>query len=144
MDLNIAFYSEEIDFSLSNEKSIIEWIVKTIRHENRSYKKINFIFCSDDYLLKINNDYLQHNYYTDIITFPYHDQSLPDTIIEGDIFISIPRIEENSRKYFVNFANELNRVIIHGILHLIGYLDATDEQKAMMTEKEDYYLSKLS
>jgi len=102
-------------------------------------KELNYIFCSDAYLLQINQQYLNHDTYTDIITF---DNSETEKVITGDIFISIERIRENAAKYNITEADELHRVIIHGALHLLGYKDKTAVTKQKMTEKEDFYLSR--
>jgi rRNA maturation RNase YbeY len=97
------------------------------------------IFCSDEYLLDVNKKYLNHDYYTDIITFDY----VEDKIISGDIFISSDRVRENANQFNVSFEMELFRIIIHGILHLLGYKDKTKKDKSLMTEKENFYLSRL-
>jgi rRNA maturation RNase YbeY len=99
---------------------------------------LSFVFCSDAYLLEINKQYLNHDTFTDIVTF---DSSEDEDVIAGDIFISVERIRENASKFSVSEKDELNRVIIHGVLHLCGYYDKKKEDKALMTEKEDYYLS---
>ncbi len=100
---------------------------------------LNIIFCNDKYLLSVNNQYLKHNYYTDIITFDYSDNQ----VINGDLFISIDSVENNAVKYKTEFMNELSRVIIHGVLHLCGYDDRTEDDKNLMKEKEDLALIKL-
>lgn len=102
--------------------------------------ELNFIFCSDEYLLSINQEYLNHDTFTDIITF---DNSDTAKVISGDIFISIPRVKENASNLGVEEPEELRRVIIHGVLHLAGYFDKSKTDKALMTEKEDYYLSRF-
>ena len=135
----IIFHSENIDFSLSQPSLIFDWICKTIESEAKQLRHLNFIFCNDEYLHKINLEYLNHDTYTDVITFPYSEGE----IIEGDIFISIERIKENSNKFEVDFDNELYRVMIHGVLHLLGYLDKSPEDKVLMTKKENEYLLKL-
>ncbi len=99
---------------------------------------ITIVFCSDDYLLEVNKTYLSHDYYTDVITFDYSEGYK----ISGDIMISVDRVVENSKIYSVDFINELDRVIIHGILHLIGYSDYDYQSKYQMKQKEDYFLSK--
>ena len=104
-------------------------------------KELNYIFCSDAYLLQINQQYLNHDTYTDIITF---DNSEQEKVIVGDIFISAERISENALKFKVPEANEMHRVIIHGALHLLGYKDKTAESKKLMTQMEDNYLAKIS
>jgi probable rRNA maturation factor len=114
-------------------------LLELIKNENKLPGEISIIFCSDDYLLKMNKDYLKHDYYTDVITFDYSEEN----IVSGDIFISADRVKENAAKYGVEFKNESIRVMVHGILHLIGYKDKTKEDKKQMTEKEDFYLSKI-
>lgn len=101
---------------------------------------INFIFCSDEYLFQLNQKYLKHDTYTDIITF---DSSVEETEISGDIFISLERVKENSKQFSGSFVKELHRVMIHGILHLLGYKDKSPKDKEAMSGKEDYYLSLL-
>lgn len=138
--LSIYFFNEEISFNLKNKTIIRSWINQTIIQEKYQLEELNFIFCSDNYLLKINKEYLNHDTYTDIITFD--NSSLPHEII-GDIFISIDRVKENAKSFDTTFINELNRVIIHGVLHLLGYTDKTKKDKGLMTEKEDFYLLKF-
>ncbi len=135
----ISFFSEEIPFSLKLKTSIRSWINDTISSEGKKAGELNIIFCNDDYLLNINNQYLNHNTYTDIITF---DNSEDKDIIEGDIFISIDRIRENASNFKTSEKDELHRVIIHGILHLLGYKDKNKADKDLMTQKEDWYLNK--
>jgi len=135
---SINFFEEDISFKLKNKTAVKQWVKVTIEAEGYKLKELNYIFCSDEYLLKINQQYLDHDTYTDIVTF---DNSEKDGIIEGDIFISIDRIRENAVKFNSGEANELHRVIVHGALHLLGYLDKTAEKKKIMTGKEDHYLS---
>jgi len=137
---NINFYSEDIEFSLPTPSLTYDWICNTIETESKQLRHLNFIFCSDAYLHKINLEYLDHDTFTDVITFPYSEGN----IIEGDIFISIERIRENAEKFKVEFENELHRVIIHGVLHLLGYFDKTLEDQALMTKKENDYLARLT
>ena len=134
----ISFFQEEVDFTLADKESTIAWISKVINQEGAILEDLNFIFCNDDYLHQINVNYLDHDTYTDIITF---DNSEEEGKIEGDIFISVERIEENSHSFNVSFDQELHRVIIHGVLHLIGYNDKTDEEKLLMRKKEEASLS---
>lgn len=108
--------------------------------EKKNIEEVNIIFCSDDYLLEMNKKYLNHDYYTDIITF---DNSEGENI-SGDLFISIDRIRENAGAYGVSFENELQRVIIHGVLHLVGYKDHSPKEKETMRNKENFYLSFIS
>lgn len=134
----IEFNTEAIDFTLPDDSLIRDWIIATIKTEGKTLQHISYIFCSDDYLLDLNQQYLDHDTLTDIITFQYG--KLPD--IEGDIFISIERVQENAQTFGVSFDEELRRVIIHGVLHLCGYGDKTPEDKARMTEKENEALRK--
>lgn len=135
---SINFFEEDISFKLKNKTVVKQWVKATIEAEGYKLKELNYIFCSDEYLLKINQQYLDHDTYTDIVTF---DNSEKEGVIEGDIFISIDRIRENAVKFDSGEINELHRVIIHGALHLLGYQDKTAEKKKVMTGKEDLYLS---
>ncbi|MHC1779865.1 MAG: rRNA maturation RNase YbeY [Bacteroidales bacterium] len=141
----ILFFSEGVNFKFINRSIYKRWIRAIILSEQRFtiLKKcgdLNIIFCNDDYLLNVNNQYLKHNYYTDIITFDYSDNQ----IINGDLFISVDSVKNNSRKYQTEFIDELSRVIIHGVLHLCGYDDHTKEDKELMKEKENFALIKLT
>lgn len=137
MSLSISFHSEDVDFQLENEQQILDWIKNTIQQEAKSATEISYIFCTDEYLYQMNLEYLNHDTYTDIITFDYTEKS----VVSGDIFISIDRVKENAIKFKTTFKNELSRVIIHGVLHLLGYKDKTPEQKQVMRSKEDFYLT---
>ena len=134
----IQFYTEDIDFKFFGVRKTTSWIKEVIASEGASLLSITYIFCSDDYLLKINTDFLAHHTYTDIVTF---DNSEEPGKIDADIFISIERVKENAAKYNVSFEEELHRVIIHGVLHLVGYKDKSASQKSLMRKKEDSYLS---
>lgn len=136
----INFHSEEIDFILINVELKKSWVKKIIEQENKMLLLLNFIFCSDDYLHKINLEYLEHDTYTDIITFPLAED--PD--IEGDIFISIDRVKENAIKFETSFENELNRVLAHGVFHLCGYRDKTEKEATLMRQKENQALFLLN
>ena len=136
--LPIHFFSEDISFTLKEKNKLRNSIKNTIRSEGKKLRELNFIFCSDAYLLEINKQYLNHDTFTDIVTFDNSES--PDLII-GDVFISIERIRENASKYKVAEKDELHRVIIHGTLHLIGYKDKTKSDKSLMTEKEDHHLA---
>lgn len=129
----IVFFNEDIAFHLENSRKIKNWISTIIKKYNRKVGDINFIFCSDQYLLQINNKYLNHNYFTDIITFNYND----DSFISSDIYISIETVKLNATEYKVSFENELKRVMIHGILHLLEFDDKTEAQKIEIRQKED-------
>lgn len=135
----IEFFFEEIMPFLIKEKVIKSHIKSLIINELMSVGSISVIFCTDNYLLKINEQYLNHNYYTDIITFDYVENSS----ISGDLFISVDRLRENAKKYNVEFIVELYRVVFHGILHLVGYNDKTSEEKIIMKKKENYYLDEV-
>ncbi|MBB3054609.1 rRNA maturation RNase YbeY [Mucilaginibacter gotjawali] len=137
----IHFFEEDITYKLKNKTLVRQWITQTILAEGYKLKELNYIFCSDAYLLQINQQYLNHDTYTDIVTF---DNSETEKVIIGDIFISIERIRENAAKFSTSETDELHRVIIHGALHLLGYKDKTPATKQKMTQKEDFYLNKRS
>lgn len=128
-------------YFIFNKKFHSSWIRSVFHEESFLEGQIAYIFCTDAYLLEINQKFLQHDTYTDIVTFPLGD--IHSKIISGEIYISIERIMENAAKFSTPFETELNRVLIHGILHLMGYEDHTDEEKRQMRAKEDYYLSLL-
>ncbi|MDF7821698.1 rRNA maturation RNase YbeY [Runella sp. MFBS21] len=136
----IQFFNEDIDFKVPQSRITKKWLLNIIEAEGFHLNQLNYIFCSDEYLLKINQQYLEHDFYTDIITF---DNSEEDNHIEGDIFISIDRVKENATLHQKTFEEELLRVLAHGVLHLVGYDDLEDEQELQMRAKEDHYLSKL-
>jgi len=123
----------ETDFSIDDKAKFADWISRIILSEDGVYSQLDFIFCDDEYLLKINQDYLDHDTYTDIITFPYEDM----TGIAGDIFISVERVKENALDFGVEFYLELKRVMAHGVLHLLGYGDKSEEETLQMRLKED-------
>ena len=135
----VNFFEEEISFKPKQLRALKSWINQTIISENYQLSELNFICCSDNYLLKINKQYLNHDTYTDIITF---DNSEEQGLIYGDVFISIDRVKENAKTFKTTLATELHRVIIHGTLHLLGYKDKSIKEKTLMTKKEDFYLSK--
>ena len=136
--MRINFFNEDTTYKLEQKIATRLWISSTINQEGFTLQELNFIFCSDEYLLNINKQYLKHNTYTDVVTF---DNTTKKGVIVGDIFISIDRIKENSIAFSVAEKDELHRVIIHGTLHLLGYKDKNKESKALMTQKEDQYLS---
>ncbi len=133
-------FNYEVDFNLSNEEQISEWISQTILSENCKEGEINYVFCNDDYLHKLNVEFLDHDTLTDIISFDYS----VGKELHGDIFISIERVRDNADDFGISFQVELNRVIIHGILHYCGYKDKSDEEKKEMRAKEDLHLSRLN
>ena len=130
-------FNFETDFELKNEAELTDWIKKTISNESCEVGEINYIFCDDDYLHKINVEYLNHDTFTDIISFDYS----VGKELHGDVFISIDRVKENAEEFEVSFTDELHRVMIHGILHYCGYKDKTDEEAKLMRSKEDFYLN---
>jgi len=136
----IHFFSEGLVFKPQNIRKLKSWIKQVVLKEQNTLKELNFIFCNDEYLHNINVAYLQHDTYTDIITFDNSDRK---NNIEGDIFISIERVQENAQKLGVDFKTELHRVMIHGVLHLLGYKDKSPKEKALMRAKEDECLAFL-
>lgn len=126
-------FNYENDFLLEDESIYQEWISRIVQSENKSEGEINYIFCDDEYLININNEYLNHDTYTDIISFDY---SVGD-LIQGDIFISTERVAENAIEFKVPFENEIKRVLSHGVLHYCGYKDKTDNEALIMRQKED-------
>ncbi len=136
---DIQFYFEDVQPLKINQKNIKWNICSLISNEMKNVGEISIIFCTDEYLLKMNEQYLNHFNYTDIITFDYVENS----VISGDLFISIDRVKENAIKFGVSFKKELYRVIFHGVLHLTGYKDKSAAEKVVMREKENYYLDKV-
>lgn len=133
-------FNYETEFELHNEDQTTEWISSVIHEEGFNEGEIDYIFCDDEYLLKLNVEFLNHDTLTDIISFDY-------TIgkeINGDVYISIERVADNSKDFKVDFLSELNRVMVHGILHYCGYKDKSEEDEKQMRAKENYYISKLS
>ncbi len=128
----INFYSEN-DFILEDQVKYEKWIEAVIASEAKKLEELSYIFCDDDYLLNLNEEFLKHDTYTDIITFDYS----VGKILQGDIYISTERVKENSNEFNVSFDEELRRVIIHGVLHLCGYKDKTTEQSLLMRQKEE-------
>jgi probable rRNA maturation factor len=135
----INFFKESVIFRFLNKSEIQKWILGTVKKEKKSVENLNIIFCSDKNLRKINKTYLKHDYFTDIVTF---DNSTSKSKIEGDIFISVDRVKINAKTYGVSFKDELHRVMIHGVLHLLGYTDKNVKSQQEMRLKEDHYLSK--
>ncbi len=134
-----SFNFEDVQFELPEIKKLEDWIGFAIQNEDCFTGNVTYIFCSDEYLLNVNKQYLNHDYYTDIITFDY----VKDSVISGDMFISADTIRSNAEIYGVSFENELLRVMIHGVMHLVGYDDLTDEQEAEIHKMEDFYLDKF-
>ena len=132
----IHFCTEDITFSLQEKLKHKAWLNEVAKQEGKKIQELTYVFCSDEYLLQINQEYLNHDTLTDIVTF---DNSEDPKKIEGDIFISIERVLENGNKLGTS-DTELERVMVHGLLHLLGYKDKKKEDKALMTEKEDFYI----
>lgn len=134
----ISFFYET-DFKINKTRIWKNWIRESATNEGYKIGNINYIFCDDKYLLQINKEYLQHDYYTDVIGFQYSEGKE----ISGDIYISIERIEENANQNKIDFKNELTRVVIHGILHFMNYKDKTDKEAKKMRALENQYISKI-
>ncbi len=134
---NIFFHTEDISFALDSEKKTSNWLVKLIERHNKKLGELNCIFCSDDYLLKLNQEHLNHDYFTDIVTFDY----CHNDVISGDLFISVDRTKENAKTFGKTESNELNRVIAHGLLHLLGFSDKTPEDIVEMRSMEEEALT---
>jgi len=135
----VRFFTEDISFSLPRKQQTRQWLAGLAEGEGYTIGELNYIFCSDDYLLQVNRDYLDHDYYTDIITF---DNAEEEGKLEGDIFISIDRVNDNARTLNVPEEQELRRVIAHGLIHLCGYGDKSDEEAKRMRQKEEESLTR--
>ena len=132
----ISYHTEDIKFEWNGKRINNRWLRMVVESEVKKMGDLSIIFCSDRYILDVNIRYLQHDYFTDIITFDYCEGDL----VSGDLFISIDTVRENAAFYGTGFADELDRVMVHGVLHLLGYDDHTPEEQAEMRAKEDYYL----
>ncbi|MEQ8625022.1 MAG: rRNA maturation RNase YbeY [Vicingaceae bacterium] len=137
MSQNIQFFSEQTDFNLPKQSDVSDWISLCISKKGKQTGSLNFIFCTDEYLLSLNKEYLNHDTYTDVITFNY----VKDETISGDVFISVERVKDNASTLNLDFNHELHRVIIHGVLHLIGYGDKTPEEAQEIRGQEDFCLT---
>jgi probable rRNA maturation factor len=135
----IYFFKENVRFRLNYSDELRKWIEKAVQHHGFKIKSLNYIFCSDKYLLKLNKQFLQHDYFTDIITF---DNSTEKKNIEADVFISVDSVKNNAEKFGTSFRNELHRVMIHGALHLVGYKDKNEKDISKMKEAEELWLGK--
>lgn len=133
----IYFSSENTNFDLKGKMKVKKWITDIIKAQGQKVGDISYVFCGDDYLIQVNREYLDHDTYTDIITFDY----VEGKIVSGDILISVDRVKENAQLFNTTFEQELHRVIIHGILHLLGQADKSDEDAAMMRKKEEAALA---
>ncbi len=137
-DNRIHFFLEGVSYQLKNKEKLRQWLDLVIISENESYHDINIILCTDEFLHELNLTYLAHDHFTDVLTF---DFSEADMVASGDIYISLPRVKENAKKFGVSVKDEIHRIIVHGILHLAGYDDKRARDKKRMTEKENHYLS---
>jgi len=126
-------FNYETEFTLENEGAISNWISDVIKSENKKVGEINYIFCDDEYLLQINQEHLQHDFYTDIISFDY----TVGNEINGDVFVSVERVKDNAVDFNVSFEEELKRVLVHGVLHYCGYKDKSEADVLLMRSKED-------
>ena len=133
----VRYFNEDIRFEFKQKLLNNKWLKFVAQSEVRRLGDINIIFCSDNYNLDVNMKFLQHDYFTDIITFDYCEGN----VLSGDLFISIDSVKYNAEFYGTEFSDELNRVIVHGLLHLIGFDDHTPEEQKQMRDKENYYLS---
>ncbi|MGS0747958.1 rRNA maturation RNase YbeY [Halpernia sp. GG3] len=132
----INYFFENIE-AIEISSDISAWLTNLITAENKKIGEITYVFSDDDYILKVNQDYLKHDFYTDVITFDY----VKGKIISGDIFVSLPRISDNAKMLNKDFRKEFLRVLAHGILHLCGYKDKSDEEISLMRDKEDHYIT---
>jgi len=137
--LSIFFHKENVSFT-TDEELVVKWVKESVNSLGFSVGELSFIFCSDEYLKKLNFKYLNHDYFTDVITFDYSKEKL----LFGDIYISTDRVKENSKTYNTYFNQELFRVIIHGVLHLCGFNDKTEEEKNLIRSKENEFLSLIN
>jgi probable rRNA maturation factor len=137
---NIKFFFNNVTISLGKREDLKKKFIEIFSDEKKTFSNLSFIFCSDKYLLSINNKFLGHNTYTDIITFPFNEKHEP---ISGEIYISVDRVRENALKEGCSIKNELHRVLFHGVLHLCGYKDKTRNDKILMTSKENFYLQSI-
>ena len=135
---SVHFYFEKVDFTLKDRKKLKSFINSLIVKEKKNLDHLNYIFCSDKALLEINRKYLDHNFYTDVITF---DLSSSPKEILADVYISVDRIKENAKSLKLSLKEELHRVMFHGLLHLCGYNDKTEPHKKLIRKKEDFYLN---
>ena len=136
MEAHIYFFSEKISFDLTDPDSVRDWLKDLIHQNKRVIQELNFVFVSDDYLIQLNKKHLEHDYFTDILTFSYAENP-----ILGDIYISIDRVKDNANKLGISFTDELHRVMAHGVLHILGYDDHEESDKKQMREQEEMALS---
>ncbi|HAD10821.1 MAG TPA: rRNA maturation RNase YbeY [Saprospirales bacterium] len=134
----VSFHFEDVQFELPDEQRLSDWLQAVAETEGKAFIEVQYIFCSDEKLREMNVEYLDHDYYTDVITFPYSDDA-----VHGDVFISYDRVLDNAQQLQVPFEQELCRVLVHGVLHLSGYADKTEAEEKVMRGKEDFYLKRL-
>ncbi len=137
-DNKIQFFLEGTSYQLRNKAQLRQWLDRVITSENEAYHDVNIVLCTDEFLHQLNLTYLSHDQFTDVLTF---DFSEGDHVVSGDIYISLPRVKENAHRFNVSLKDEIHRVIVHGILHLLGYDDKRARDKQQMTRKENLYLS---
>jgi len=137
-ELPVSFHFEDVSFDLPEEQMLTDWLLGVAESEGKDFIEVNYIFCSDERLREMNVEFLDHDYYTDVITFPYAEDA-----VHGDVFISSERVADNAQSLGVAFEHELCRVLVHGVLHLAGYLDKTEEAAQVMREREDFYLKRI-
>lgn len=136
--MSVELFYEDVEIPGLDPEFFVSWFQKVAFEEGKELGDITLVFCSDDYLLAINKQHLDHDYYTDIITFDYSEWP----VVSGDLFVSSDRVADNAQGLNVEFSEELYRVAVHGLLHLCGYKDKSEKEELVMREKEDYYLSK--
>ncbi len=134
----VSFNFEDVEFELPDEAKLSAWLQGVAESENKEFIEVSYIFCSDERLREMNVEFLDHDYYTDVITFPYSEDA-----VHGDVFISYDRVKDNAQTLDLPFDQELCRVLVHGVLHLAGYLDKTPEAEQLMRTKEDFYLARI-
>lgn len=137
----IRFFNENVAYKLPQKKVLRQWLKQQTEQEGYAVGELNYIFCSDEYVLQVNRDYLQHDYYTDIITF---DQREEEAKLAGDIFISVERVADNASQLNIPVEQEMHRVLAHGLLHLCGYGDKNDEEVTQMRTRENEWLAALN
>lgn len=137
-ELPVSFHFEDVSFDLPEEQMLTDWLLGVAESEGKDFIEVNYIFCSDERLREMNVEFLDHDYYTDVITFPYAEDA-----VHGDVFISSERVADNAQSLGVAFEHELCRVLVHGVLHLAGYLDKTEAAAQVMREREDFYLKRI-
>ena len=137
-DASVSFHFEDVEFELPNEQKLSDWLQSVAESEGKEFVEVNYIFCSDERLREMNVEFLDHDYYTDVITFPYAEDA-----VHGDVFISSERVADNAKTLQVPFEHELCRVLVHGVLHLAGYQDKTEAAEQVMREREDFYLKRI-